>query len=95
MDDIILPTAHIQTKQGYVSGFHLLHPPSLLFYFPLSLNRVGGGREKGADLQKFRSLSHPSLEPCTLLWLKTGRASVSFSQPFPPFNKEPCFISNQ
>lgn len=71
MCDIILPAASIQTKQGHVSGFHLLlfSPSSLLFsplppFFLLFLEKVGGGREM-AELQEFRSLSHLSLELST------------------------------
>lgn len=74
--DIILPSAHIQTKQGYVSGFHLgyffspLCSPSFLlslffFFFSPFLRESGRRKREVAELQEFGSLSHPSLELST------------------------------
>lgn len=86
--DIILPTAHIQTKQGYVSGFHLrLFSPPLtlssslppLFLF-LSLEKVGGGLERWQNSRSFEVCPIPALNSAPqLLWFETVRLSVSFS----------------
>lgn len=83
--DIILPTAHIQTKQGYVSGFHLLPPahpflftPSSLSFF-LSLEKVGGGRERWQNSRSLEVCPIPALNSAPqLLWFETVRVSVSF-----------------
>lgn len=86
--DIILPTAPIQTKQGCVSGFHLVLPPpsllilsllllSLLFF--LSVEKVGGGRERWQNSRRLEVCPIPALNSAPqLLWLETGLVSVSF-----------------
>ncbi len=79
--DIILPTAHIQTKQGYVSGFHLLPPtfsPSSFSFF-LSLEKVGGGRERWQNSKSLEVCPIPALNSAPqLLRFETVRVSVSF-----------------
>ena len=98
--DIILPTAHVQTKQGYVSGFHLrlFSPPALppLFSFFPFFREVGGGRERWQNSRSLEVCPIPALNSAPqLLWFETGRVSVSFlSQPFPPFTQDPSFCSS-
>lgn len=99
--DIILPTAHIQTKQGYVSGFHLvlssppLRSPSSFLFFPF-FRESGRRKREVAELQELGSLSHPSLELSTTAPLVGDWAGVCLflSPPFPPFTQDPSFCSS-
>lgn len=102
--DIILPTAHIQTKQGCVSGFHLVlssppHPlppppspfPSFFPFFSPFCRESGRRKRTVAELQETGSLSHPRLELSTTAPLVGDRAGVCLflSQPFTPFTPDP------
>ena len=93
--DIILPTAHVQTKQGYVSGFHLrLFSPALSLLsslFSLSLEKweeeERGGRTPG--VWKFVP-SQPWTQHHSSSGLRPGGCLSLFSlSRFPPSLRTP------
>lgn len=66
-----------------MSGFHLLPPPPpgspSSFSFFLSLEKVGGGRERWQNSRSLEVCPIPALNSAPqLLWFETGRVSVSF-----------------
>lgn len=93
LSDIILPSAHIQTKQGYVSGLHLLlspsrsPSPSSFSFFSLS----GRRKKEVVEVQQFERVSLPSLDLSSTVPLVCSRESVCLflSLTFPPFSQDP------
>lgn len=91
--DITILAAHVQTKQGYASGFHLaLSFPRAP---PLSLEKSGRRRKRAvAELQELGALSHPISKLSTTAPLVGDWAGVCLFLflPFPPFARDPLFL---
>lgn len=78
-----------------VHPFPLLSSPSSVSFFPL-FRESGRRKREVAELQKFGSLSHPSLELSTTAPLVRDWEGVCLflSQLFPPFTQDPFLCTS-